>query len=82
MTDIRMEDATWTAGDATCKGCVAYDAEAGQPRPACWSCMSGGDSRTTFAAGPACWRTWATRRSRSTCTGTDGPLPTRKVRAP
>ena len=33
MTDIRTEDVTWTAGDTTCKGCIAYDADAGQPRP-------------------------------------------------
>ena len=33
MTDIRMEDVTYTAGDTACKGCIAYDAGAGQPRP-------------------------------------------------
>ena len=33
MTDIRTEDVTYAAGDTTCKGCIAYDADAGQPRP-------------------------------------------------
>ena len=33
MTDIRTEDVTYTAGDTTCKGCIAYDAAAGEPRP-------------------------------------------------
>ena len=33
MTDIRTEDVTYTAGDATCKGHIAYDAAGGEPRP-------------------------------------------------
>ena len=33
MADIRTEDVTYTAGDTTCKGCIAYDAAAGGPRP-------------------------------------------------
>ena len=33
MTDIRTQALTYTAGDTTCRGHVAYDAAAGGPRP-------------------------------------------------
>ena len=33
MADIRTQDLTCTAGDTTCKGWIAYDAAAGEPRP-------------------------------------------------
>ncbi|MDD9983290.1 MAG: dienelactone hydrolase family protein [Gammaproteobacteria bacterium] len=33
MADIRTEEMTYTAGDTTCRGHVAYDAAAGGPRP-------------------------------------------------
>ena len=33
MADIRTEDVTYTAGDTTCKGHLAYDGAAGEPRP-------------------------------------------------
>ena len=33
MTDIRAEDVTYTAGDTTCNGCIAYDADAGAAPP-------------------------------------------------
>ena len=33
MTDIRTDDVTYTAGETTCKGHIAYDAAAGEPRP-------------------------------------------------
>ena len=33
MTDIRTEDVAYAAGDTTCKGHIAYDAAAGEPRP-------------------------------------------------
>ena len=32
MTDIRTEDVTYAAGDTTCKGHIAYDGAAGEPR--------------------------------------------------
>ena len=33
MADIRTEEVTYTAGDTTCRGYIAYDAGAGAPRP-------------------------------------------------
>ncbi|MDE0456243.1 MAG: dienelactone hydrolase family protein [Chromatiales bacterium] len=33
MTDIRTEDVAYAAGDTTCRGHIAYDAAAGEPRP-------------------------------------------------
>ena len=33
MTDIRTQDVTYTAGDTTCKGHIAYGAAAGEPGP-------------------------------------------------
>ena len=33
MADIRTEDVTYTAGDTTCRGHIAYDGAAGGPRP-------------------------------------------------
>ena len=33
MTDITTQDVAYAAGDTTCKGHIAYDAAAGEPRP-------------------------------------------------
>ena len=33
MADIRTEDVTYAAGDTMCKGHIAYDGAAGEPRP-------------------------------------------------
>ena len=33
MADIRTEDVTYTAGDTTCRGHIAYDGAAGRTAP-------------------------------------------------
>ena len=80
MADIRTEDVTYTAGDTTCRGHIAYDGAAGGPRPGVLVVHEWWGLDDYIRGRVRLLRSWAIRRSRPTCTGTGRPPAIRTAR--
>ena len=81
MADVRTEDVTYTAGGATCRGHPRIRRFHGGRRPGVLVVHEWWGLDDYIRGGRTCWRSWATWRSRPTCTGMAGPPATPRTRA-